>query len=72
MDNRPLRKDFEKEFPNIGFHRTAHHEALEKWAEKAEAKIKELQHYKDTTIGLYATDRPDLIKDEKGLLFQLK
>lgn len=52
MEKRPLRKDFQKEFPNVGFDRTAHHEALEKWAEKAEAKIKELQQYKDTTLGI--------------------
>ncbi len=25
--------------------------------------VKELEHYRDTTLGLYATDRPDLIKD---------
>ncbi|KKM21203.1 hypothetical protein LCGC14_1637770, partial [marine sediment metagenome] len=35
-----------------------------KWVIKAEAKIKELEHYRDTTLGLYATDRPDLVKDE--------
>jgi len=34
--------------------------------------IKELQHYKDTTVGLWATDRPDLIQDTKKILFQLK
>lgn len=52
MEKRPLRKDFQKEFPNVGFNSTAYHEALEKWAEKAEAKLKELQRYKDTTLGM--------------------
>jgi hypothetical protein len=36
----------------------------------AEAYKKLLHHY-DTTVGLYATDRPDLIKDEQKVLFQL-
>ena len=34
-------------------------------------KNKELQHFHDTTIGLWATDRPDLIKDPQGLMFQI-
>ena len=33
--------------------------------------VKELEHYRDTTLGLYATDRPDLIKDEQNLMFEL-
>jgi len=33
--------------------------------------IKKLEHHKDTTVGLWATDRPDLIKDEKGIMFQI-
>lgn len=33
---------------------------------------RELQHYKDTTVGLYATDRPDLLTDKQEILFQLK
>lgn len=34
--------------------------------------IKELQHYKDTTVGLWATDRPDMVQDPKKIMFQLK
>ena len=34
--------------------------------------VKELQHHKDTTIGLWATDRPDLVEDPKKIMFQLK
>jgi hypothetical protein len=35
--------------------------------------VKELQHHKDTTVGLWATDRPDLIpEDIKHLFFQIK
>ena len=67
----PTRQDFAKGYPNTGFYRTQHHEALEQWAIKAEAKIKELEHYRDTTLGLHATDRPDLIKDEQNLMFEL-
>ena len=33
--------------------------------------LKELEHYRDTTLGLYATDRPDLIKDEQNIMFEL-
>lgn len=33
--------------------------------------IKSLQHHKDTSVGLWATDRPDLIT-EKEVLFELK
>lgn len=40
-----------------------------------EAKVKEeltkLNHFKDTTIGLYATDRPDLLEDPKNILFKI-
>ena len=68
----PTRKDFAKKYPNIGFYRRQHHKALEQWAIKAEARIKELEHYKDTTVGLWATDRPDLIpKEIKDLFFEV-
>lgn len=33
--------------------------------------INKLEHHKDTTVGLWATDRPDLIKDEKEVMFQI-
>ena len=71
LEQVPTREDFAHKFPNVGFYRTQHHRALEQWAIKAEAKIKELEHYRDTTLGLYATDRPDLIKDEQNLMFEL-
>lgn len=38
---------------------------------KLEEWKKELQHHKDTTVGLWCTDRPDLIIDEKKIMFQL-
>jgi hypothetical protein len=66
----PTREEFAKEFPNVGFHRTQHHEALEKWAKEAEEYIKKLEHYKDTTAGLWTTDKPELINDE-SLFWQL-
>ena len=31
----------------------------------------EMKHYQDTTVGLWATDRPDLIVDKKKIMFQL-
>ena len=38
------------------------------WLEK---RIKSLEHHKDTTVGLWATDRPDLVDDPKGILFRI-
>lgn len=35
-------------------------------------EIKKLIHHKDTTIGLWATDRPDLLVDNKKVLFEIK
>jgi len=32
---------------------------------------KELQHHKDTTVGLWATDKPNLISDPKKVLFKI-
>lgn len=34
--------------------------------------LKDLEHHKSTTTGLWATDRPDLIKDPDKVLFQIK
>lgn len=38
---------------------------------KQEGLMNSLMHHKDTTVGLWATDRPDLIYDPKLLLFQI-
>lgn len=35
-------------------------------------RVKNLEHHKVTTVGLWATDRPDLIDDPKKLLFEIK
>lgn len=35
-------------------------------------KVKELTHYRDTTVNLWATDRPDLVEDPKKILFKLE
>ena len=37
----------------------------------ASERISKLEHFRDTTIGLWATDRPDLIDDPKKLLFEI-
>jgi hypothetical protein len=71
FEKAPTRKDFAKPYPNVGFYLPQHHIALESWAEKAELKIKELEHYRDSTIGLFATDRLDLVNDEKNVMFLL-
>tara|TARA_R110002020_G_C16048518_1_gene754371 strand:+ start:387 stop:659 length:273 start_codon:yes stop_codon:yes gene_type:complete len=33
--------------------------------------VKELEHYRDTTLGLFATDRPDLINDPQKIMFEI-
>ena len=70
LSKAPTREDFAKEFPNVGFYRTQHHEALEKWAKDAEEYIKKLEYYRAETEGLWATDKPEIIKD-KSLFRQL-
>ena len=37
-----------------------------------EGEIKELRHFRDTVIGLWATDRPDLVDDPQKIMFQIK
>jgi len=39
------------------------------WA--IEHAVKSLLHHETTTVGLWATDRPDLIDDPKNVLFQI-
>lgn len=41
---------------------------------KFDEKIKELEAFRDRTIGLYATDRPDLFQEckHKNLLFRIE
>jgi len=39
------------------------------WA--IEQAVKSLIHHESTTVGLWATDRPDLIDDPKGIMFQI-
>lgn len=34
--------------------------------------VDHLQHHLATTVGLWATDRPDLIKDRRNVMFQIK
>lgn len=41
---------------------------FEKYAEES---AKELQHFKDSSTGLWCTDRPDMIMDENKIMFQL-
>ena len=42
-----------------------------KFVSDASERISKLEHFRDTTIGLWATDRPDLIDDPKKLLFEI-
>ena len=35
-------------------------------------KIYKLEHHETITLGLWATDRPDLINDPKSLMFEIK
>lgn len=46
--------------------------AVEGIMQKLSDAYKQLQHFKDTSVGLWATDRPNLIKCDKEILFELK
>jgi hypothetical protein len=37
-----------------------------------DAEIKSLRHYRDTTAGLWATDKPEKVKDPEKMLFRLE
>ena len=37
----------------------------------ASERVRSLEHHQATTVGLWATDRPDLIDDPKKLLFEI-
>lgn len=41
-------------------------------ASTLEEFAKDLKHHKNTTVGLWATDRPDLISDSQKVMFQIK
>ena len=43
----------------------------ENYAEWLEGKIRKLQHHKDTTSGLWATDKPEMLNDPNQYLFQI-
>lgn len=45
----------------------------EDFANEIMIEIKKLQHYKDSTVGLWATDRPNMLSDSKNnnILFRL-
>lgn len=34
-------------------------------------RLKNLEHHESTTVGLWATDRPDLVKDPNKIMFQI-
>ena len=72
MRKAPTKKDFQYGFPNVGFNVGECNRALEVWAKEAEEYIKKLEHYRDTTVGLWATDRPKLVSDPKKLMFQIR
>jgi len=44
---------------------------LQSQLKERDEEFKRLQHHEDTTIGLWCTDRPDLIDDPKKVMFQL-
>jgi hypothetical protein len=69
--NAPTEKDFKHNPPNVGFYLKQHQYALKEWAKEAEEYIKKLEHHRDTTVGLWATDRPDLVKDTKKIMFEI-
>ena len=56
------------------FYDTEKDEYKQEWTfvPDASERIKNLEHHKATTVGLWATDRPDLIDDPKKILFEIK
>lgn len=34
-------------------------------------EIKSLRHYRDTTVGLWATDKPEKVQDPENVMFML-
>ena len=69
----PKPKDFQYDYPNIGYDRPKQRIASEKWIEEAELHIKKLEHHRDSTCGLWATDLPNKIpKDIKKMFFEIK
>ncbi len=56
------------------FYDTEKDEYKQEWtfAPDASERVKNLEHHKETTVGLWATDRPDLIDDPEKLLFEIK
>ena len=56
------------------FYDTEKDEYKQEWTfvPDASERVKNLEHHKATTVGLWATDRPDLIDDPKKLLFEIK
>lgn len=51
------------------FDKEAIERVLDEYAQQVSRK---LEHHKDATVGLWATDRPDLIKDPQGVLFRIE
>ncbi len=37
-----------------------------------DTEIKFLRHYRDTTVGLWATDKPEKVQDPDGVMFKLE
>jgi len=56
------------------FYDTEKDEYKQEWTfvPDASERVKNLEDHKATTVGLWATDRPDLIDDPKKLLFEIK
>lgn len=71
INNAPTKEEFEDAYPNIGVNYREWAIALAKWVKIAEAHISKLEHHHAATVGLYATDRPDLINDPKKVLFRI-
>ena len=71
MKKAPTKDDFRYDSPNVGFDSYKYIQAIKEWAKEAETYIKRLEHHRDTTVGLYATDRPRLVHDPKNLMFRI-
>ena len=65
-----LKKIVNKIFDNFGIlTRQQVHDIINEYVQQASKK---LEHHKNTTVGLWATDRPELVKDPQGVLFRIE
>lgn len=65
-------KDFQNAIEATFDNESAAQACLELSQRMVSEQYQKLIAHRDQTVGLWATDRKDLVKDEKNVLFQIK